>query len=95
MQDALACGEAAAPVRQELTSRRQAGEAALRNRLQRARAEGNLAPDLKPAGLARFSVTLIQGMTVQVVQAITNYSGLSRLPCEPGRSETKPARPSP
>jgi hypothetical protein len=65
VQGALACGEAADPVRQELAARRAAGEAALRQRFKRARSEGDLAPDADPAGLARYVTTITLGMAVQ------------------------------
>src|SRR6202049_4003329 len=42
VQGALACGNRAASVRRELISRRMAGEAALRQRLNRAKIEGDL-----------------------------------------------------
>jgi AcrR family transcriptional regulator len=65
VQGALACGKAAEPVRQELVARRLAGEAALRRRFQRARAEGDLPAGTDPADLARYLAALIYGMAVQ------------------------------
>ena len=65
VQGALACGEAAESVRRELASRRSASEAALRQRFERALAEGDLAADADPADLARYIVTVLQGMAVQ------------------------------
>jgi AcrR family transcriptional regulator len=65
VQGALACGAAAEPIRRELTSRRAAGEAAIRRRLRRAKAEGDLAPDADPADLARYIATVLQGLSVQ------------------------------
>ncbi len=65
VQGALACGKGADPVRQELISRRTAGEAALRQRLKRAKSQGDLPPDSNPADLARYIATIIQGMAVQ------------------------------
>ena len=62
---ALACGDAADPVRRELVARRAAGEAAVRERLERARTEGDLPADCCPADLARFLVTVVRGMAVQ------------------------------
>jgi hypothetical protein len=52
-------------VRHELISRRAAGELALRGRLNLAQSQGDLPPDANPASLARYIVTLIQGMSVQ------------------------------
>jgi len=65
VQGALACGEAADPIRQELASRRTAGEAALRRRFKRAISEGDLPADANAADLARFVATVIHGMAVQ------------------------------
>jgi AcrR family transcriptional regulator len=65
VQGALVCGEAADCIRQELVSRRVAGEAAVRRRFKRARAEGDLPADSNPADLARYVVTISQGMAVQ------------------------------
>ncbi len=65
VQGALACGEAAESIKQALCERRTATETALRARLERAKAEGDLAPDSNPEALARFVVTVTQGMSVQ------------------------------
>ena len=65
VQGALACGDAANSVRQEMSSRRAAGEAALRHRLQRAKRDGDLPATADPADLARYIVTVMHGMAVQ------------------------------
>ncbi len=65
VQGALACSDAASGIRDELTLRRQANEAALRERLERAQAEGDLPGDADPELLARFIATVFQGMAVQ------------------------------
>jgi AcrR family transcriptional regulator len=65
VQGALACGEDSHGVRDALRERRAAGERALRERLKRAKAEGDLAGDANPADLARYVWTLCQGMAVQ------------------------------
>lgn len=65
VQGALSCGEAADPIRQELASRRAAGMAAIRQRLERARADGDLPAHADPADLARYLATVIHGMAVQ------------------------------
>ena len=65
VQGALACGEAAESVRRELCSRRASGEAALRQRFERALADGDLPADADPADLARYVVTVLRGMAVQ------------------------------
>jgi AcrR family transcriptional regulator len=65
VQGALACGEAAESVRRELAARRSAGEAAIRERFERAIADGDLPVDTCPADLARYLVAVIQGIAVQ------------------------------
>jgi len=65
VQGALACGEAAESVRRELVSRRLAGEAAIRQRFERAIADGDLPADSDPADLARYVAAVSQGMAVQ------------------------------
>jgi len=72
VQGALASGKGAAPVRRELISRRKAGEALIRERLKRAKAEGDLPAGSDPATLARYLATVTQGMAVQAA------SGASR-----------------
>ena len=65
MQGALACGSEADCIRTELISRRAAGEAALRKRLQRAKKEGDLPKRADPAGLARYIMAVLHGMSVR------------------------------
>ena len=65
VQGALSCGDAADPMRRELTLRRAAGEAAIRQRFERAQADGDLPADADPANLARYVATVIYGMAVQ------------------------------
>lgn len=62
---ALACGAEAEAVREELTARRRAGEAAVRERFRRARDEGDLPVDADPADLANYVVTVLRGVAVQ------------------------------
>jgi AcrR family transcriptional regulator len=65
VQGALACGEEADPIRKELIARRATGEAALRERFERAKVEGDL-PDGADAGdLARYVMAVMHGMSVQ------------------------------
>jgi AcrR family transcriptional regulator len=64
---ALACGDEADVIRRLLISRRAAGEDAIRQRLKRAKAEGDLPADSDPADLARYLSIVIHGMTVQSV----------------------------
>jgi len=61
----LAGSDEAEPVRQALIEARAAGEAQLRERFERAKAEGDLAPTAKPAALAAFVMAVLHGMAVQ------------------------------
>lgn len=65
VQGALSCGEKANPIRQELITRRGAGEAAIRKRLARAKSGQDLPRDSSPADLARYLVTVMHGMAVE------------------------------
>jgi AcrR family transcriptional regulator len=65
VQGALACSDESEAVRRDLAQRRDAGETALRHRLERAKRDGDLPADAKPSDLARFVWTLCQGMAVQ------------------------------
>ncbi|MEN3334372.1 MAG: hypothetical protein V7641_3737 [Blastocatellia bacterium] len=65
VQGALSCGEAIDAVRQELNTRRAAGEAAIRERFERAKAEGDLPKDANPGDLARYVATVMHGLSVQ------------------------------
>jgi AcrR family transcriptional regulator len=62
---AQACGPDAEPARHEAITRRAADHAALRRRLSRARAEGDLPPGADPGALAGFVTTFIDGIAVQ------------------------------
>lgn len=65
VQGALACNEESDAVRLELAARRALGETLLRDRLKRAKAEGELPADVNPADLARYIWAVLHGMTVQ------------------------------
>ena len=65
VQGALACGDAAGSAQREVAARRAAGEAALRRRLRRAKREGDLPQNTNPDDLARYVITVLQGMAVQ------------------------------
>lgn len=67
VQGALAAGDSAEPVRRELASHREAGVAAIAERLRRAKKEGDLPASADPAGLARYLMTVMNGMAVQSV----------------------------
>jgi AcrR family transcriptional regulator len=68
---ALACSEAAEPVRLELVARRDAEEAALRARLARALAAGDLPPEADVGALSSYLMAIIQGMSVQAASGAT------------------------
>jgi AcrR family transcriptional regulator len=72
VQSALACGARSNPIRQELIARRRSGEAAIRDRLKRAKIEGDLPADANPADLARFLSVVIYGITVQAAGGATH-----------------------
>jgi AcrR family transcriptional regulator len=72
VQGALACGESASRVRDELASKRAEGVAAIRQRFQRAINEGDLPASADASALARFVATVTHGLAVQAA------SGASR-----------------
>jgi AcrR family transcriptional regulator len=61
----LAGSDEAEPVRQVLIDARAAGEAQLRERFERAKAEGDLPETAKPDALAAFVMAVSHGMAVQ------------------------------
>ncbi len=65
VQGALTCSDAADSIKQELCKRRSEGERNLSERFERAKAEGDLGPDADPEALARYVITVTQGMSVQ------------------------------
>jgi AcrR family transcriptional regulator len=65
VQGALACGNDSNAVRRELCLRRVAGEAAIRERLERAKAEGDLPAGVDTTALAGYVITVLHGMSVQ------------------------------
>ncbi len=71
VQGALACGEEADPIRKELIARRATGETALRERLERAMAEGDLPAAADAGDLARYVMAVMHGMSVQVAGGAT------------------------
>ncbi len=98
VQGALACSDAASGIRDELAARRQANEAALRERLERAQAQGDLPGGADPARLARFVATVFQGMAVQAAGGASREEladvarmALTAWPDEPGTSSPDPA----
>jgi AcrR family transcriptional regulator len=71
VQGALACGPQSDAVRRELIRRRKSGEKIIRDRLTRAKADGDLPATANPADLARFLSTVIYGITVQAAGGAT------------------------
>jgi AcrR family transcriptional regulator len=71
VRGALSSGEEADPIRLELARRRSEGEALIRERLERAKREGELQPGTNPADLARYLATVYQGMSVQAAGGAT------------------------
>jgi AcrR family transcriptional regulator len=65
LQGALATGADAEPVKDALVQWRRAGEAEFRKRFVRARAEGDLPPDVDPGDLAKYVATVLNGLGVQ------------------------------
>jgi AcrR family transcriptional regulator len=65
VQSALACGNTAEALRREIAQKRAAGEAALRERFERAVSDGDLPSTADPADLARYVVTVVHGLAVQ------------------------------
>ena len=71
MQAALATGEDGEAVRQSLVEFRAAGECALRDRFERASADGEFPKDTNPADLARYIATVVRGMAVESASGAT------------------------
>ncbi|GAA4073197.1 MULTISPECIES: TetR/AcrR family transcriptional regulator [Actinomadura] len=71
VQAAIATGDDAAPIRQEILAHRRTAQTALRERMERARAEGDLPPDADPADLARYLWTTSYGLAVQAAGGAT------------------------
>jgi AcrR family transcriptional regulator len=71
VRSAAACNQAAQAIRSEMGARRAAGEIPLRERLERAKAEGELPPDFDATEYARYIITLMEGMAVRAAQGAT------------------------
>lgn len=61
----MTCGEAADALAQDLAARRAEGAMFLRERLERARAEGEIRPDFDIADYASYIMTVLEGMSVR------------------------------
>ena len=71
LSGALACGEEAEPVRRELARLRQAAVTVLQHRFERAVQEGDLPKGSNCPTLARYVVTVLNGLAVQAVSGAT------------------------
>jgi AcrR family transcriptional regulator len=71
VQGALACGDDADCMRQELIRHRESLVKALRARLSRAKREKDLPPDSNPSDLARYLATIMHGLSVQASSGAT------------------------
>ncbi len=71
IQSALARSESAAPLKTYLTEKRQRNGLHLRERLERAKQEGDLPADADCNALAHYLVTVIQGMSVHATNGAT------------------------
>lgn len=65
VQSALSCSDDAMRVKQALSERRQAGAQLLAERLQQAQRDGDLPANTDANALARFVITVLQGISIQ------------------------------
>jgi len=68
---AIVCGDGNAPIRQALAEQRGLAEQALTDRLERAKAEGDLPASEKSADLARYIWVVCHGLSVRAVSGAT------------------------
>lgn len=71
IQTGLACGPDNAAISQTLATARRGGELALRDRFRRARQEGDLPAGVDPADLARYVMTVSEGIAVHAAAGVT------------------------
>ncbi len=64
----VSCGPAAQTIHEEVIARSNKGKQALVDRLERAKAEGDLPADVDAEGLSRLLVSILQGISVQANQ---------------------------
>jgi AcrR family transcriptional regulator len=74
----LATGDDSEPVRASMVAWRKTGQLAIKERLMRARAEGELPPDANVADLARYVSTVWEGLAVQAASGVSRAE-LSRV----------------
>ena len=70
-QEALACGTNAEQVKLAMIDWRKTGEGALKKHLQQAQSEGELAAQTQPADFARYSSSVMVGLSVQAANGAT------------------------
>ena len=62
---AMPCGAEAESIKAEVVKRRESSSAAMVDRFRRARRDGDLPPQVDPDALARYLITILQGIAVQ------------------------------
>ena len=72
VQSALSCSESGASVKEALINRRRENEDKLYQRFVRAREEGDLTGNIDPCVLAKYLITVLQGMAVQATNGASN-----------------------
>lgn len=78
VQGALVCNEETEMLHRELSLLRRGDQAALRERLERAQAEGDLPAQANSQGLARYLSVVMHGMAIQAIDGAT-YEELSEV----------------
>jgi hypothetical protein len=71
VQGALACGDDAECIKQDLAKKRSFSDQLFRERLTRAQAEGELPSEADPEALARYYCTILRGMSVEASAGAT------------------------
>lgn len=71
VQGALTCGQSASTIQQELIAYRGNFEAALANRFDFAKTQGDLSSNVNSKQLAKYIATIHQGMSVQATSGVT------------------------
>jgi len=71
LQGGLTCGSGAESVKQGMIEWRKSGQEQIQKRMQRARAEGDLAADVNPKDLARYVMIVLNGLAVQAANGAT------------------------
>jgi hypothetical protein len=65
VRSAVSCSETEEAMKRELTARRTIGEVRLRERLEQAKINQELPPELDPADYARYIMAILEGMCVR------------------------------